>query len=95
MRTREILRLIAVDANGNYGDMYTEVVTFPESGKSTNYALFDDYYNAIMGYSYAARTSVPAFGKSVNYVEREIPQVVTLKAQKAAGEKITKVISNK
>lgn len=89
------LCVIAVDANGNYGDMYTEVVTFPESGKSTNYALFDEYYNAIMGYSYAARTSVPAFGKSVNYVEREIPQVVTLKAQKAAGEKITKVISNK
>lgn len=89
------LCVIAVDANGNYGDMYTEVVTFPESGKSTNYALFDEYYNALMGYSYAARTSVPAFGKSVNYVEREIPQVVTLKAQKAAGEKITKVISNK
>lgn len=89
------LCVIAVDANGNYGNMYTEVVTFPESGKSTNYALFDEYYNAIMGYSYAARTSVPAFGKSVNYVEREIPQVVTLKAQKAAGEKITKVISNK
>ena len=89
------LCVIAVDANGNYGDMYTEVVTFPESGKSTNYDLFDEYYNAIMGYSYAARTSVPAFGKSVNYVEREIPQVVTLKAQKAAGEKITKVISNK
>ena len=83
-----------MDANGNYGDMYYEVITFPESGKSTDYALFDEYYNAIMGGSYSA--SVPAIGKKANYVEREaIQQVITLSAKKheAGKTKVTKVIS--
>ena len=88
------LCVIAMDANGNYGDMYYEVITFPESGKSTDYALFDEYYNAIMGGSYSA--SVPAIGKKANYVEREaIQQVITLSAKKheAGKTKVTKVIS--
>lgn len=89
------LCVIAVDANGNYGDMYTEVVTFPESGKSTNYAQFDEYYNALMGgYSYAPKASAPAFSKRANYVEREVSQVVSVKKE-AVDTKVLKVISNK
>ena len=89
------LCVIAVDANGNYGDMYTEVVTFPESGKSTDYALFDEYYNALMGgYSYAPKASAPAFSKRANYVEREVSQVVSVKKE-AVDTKVLKVISNK
>lgn len=89
------LCVIAVDANGNYGDMYTEVVTFPESGKSTDYALFYEYYNALMGgYSYAPKASAPAFSKRANYVEREVSQVVSVKKE-AVDTKVLKVISNK
>lgn len=86
---------IAMDANGNYGDMYMEVITFTESGKSTDYALFDEYYNALMGgYSYAPKASAPAFSKRANYVEREVSQVVSVKKE-AVDTKVLKVISNK
>lgn len=47
---------IGVDASGNYGDMDIFVVTFTEAGKSTDFGLFDEYYNALMGYSAAAET---------------------------------------
>lgn len=41
--------VIAVDGEGNYGDMSMTLLNLTEEGKSTDYALFDEYLNAIMG----------------------------------------------
>lgn len=68
------LCVIGVDADGNYGDMFMEVVTFTESGKSTNYALFDEYYADLTGGGYA-----PAFAPRANYVEREVSTLLSAK----------------
>lgn len=83
------LCVIGMDANGNFGDMYMEVITFSESGKSTDYALFDDYYNAIMAYS--VKSSAPAIMKPQTFIAKEMPTVMTAKAEK----KISKVVSMK
>ena len=81
------LCVIGMDANGNFGDMYMEVITFPESGKSTDYALFDNYYNALMGYS--VKSSAPAIMKPQTFIAKEMPTVIKAKAEK----KISKVVS--
>lgn len=47
--------VIAVDAQGNYGDMSMTLITLTEEGKSTDYALFDEYFNALMGGAAPAR----------------------------------------
>ena len=83
------LCVIGMDANGNFGDMYMEVITFSESGKSTDYALFDDYYNALMAYS--VKSSAPAIMKPQTFIAKEMPTVMTAKAEK----KISKVVSMK
>lgn len=83
------LCVIGMDANGNFGDMYMEVITFPESGKSTDYALFDDYYNALIAYS--VKSSAPAIMKPQTFIAKEMPTVMTAKAEK----KISKVVSMK
>lgn len=83
------LCVIGMDANGNFGDMYMEVITFSESGKSADYALFDDYYNALMAYS--VKSSAPAIMKPQTFIAKEMPTVMTAKAEK----KISKVVSMK
>lgn len=35
----------------NPGEMHMTLTTFPEEGKSTDYELFDKYYNQLTGYS--------------------------------------------
>lgn len=42
---------IGIDADGNPGEMHMTLTTFPEEGKSTDYELFDKYYNQLTGYS--------------------------------------------
>ena len=37
--------------------MYTSLITLTEDGKSTDYQLFDEYYNAIMNASSASARS--------------------------------------
>ena len=59
---------IAKDANDNLGEMYTHLITLTEDGKSTNYALFDEYYNATMNQSAA---SVASEGNSLIMVPSE------------------------
>ena len=39
---------IGRDAAGNFGDMHISVVQFTEEGKSTDFALFDEYYTVVM-----------------------------------------------
>ena len=92
------LCVIGTDANGNYGDMYMDVVTFPESGKSTDYALFDEYYNALMGGSgYSVSSAAPGdlLKKPVEMKETNSNTVFTLSSvKKQAGQngKITKFV---
>lgn len=92
------LCVIGTDANGNYGDMYMDVVTFPESGKSTDYALFDEYYNALMGgSSYSVSSAAPGdlLKKPVEMKETNSNTVFTLSSvKKQAGQngKITKFV---
>lgn len=66
--------VIAVDENGNYGDMSMKVITLTEDGVSTDFALFDEYFNNLMGTS-AAKAS---FGESVRIPE--MPGVKMFKA---------------
>lgn len=70
------LCVIGVDEDGNYGEMYSSLIAFPESGKSTDYALFDEYYNALMGYA-------PAKVRA-NYVEKDVQTL--LSARDFAGK---------
>lgn len=92
------LCVIGTDENGNYGDMYMDVVTFPESGKSTDYALFDEYYNALMGgSSYSVSSAAPGdlLKKPVEMKETNSNTVFTLSSvKKQAGQngKITKFV---
>lgn len=76
-----MLCVIGIDADGNYGDLYTDLVTFPESGKSSDYEMFEEYYNALMG-GYA-----PAFAKKANYVEKELPTVLSASDYAGKAEK--------
>ncbi|HIZ88095.1 MAG TPA: hypothetical protein IAC03_08085 [Candidatus Coprenecus pullistercoris] len=69
---------IGMDEAGNYGDMYMEVVEFPESGKSSDYVLFDEYYNAIVG-GYAPAMAPASMRNRANYVETTMPKVLSLK----------------
>ena len=62
--------VIAVDADGNYGDMHMEVITLTEEGTCHDYALFDKYFNAITGTSASAATIRPR----VNIPERPVPE---------------------
>lgn len=48
--------IIGLDAEGNYGEMTMNLVEFNESGKSTDYNLFDEYYAALMSANAAAMT---------------------------------------
>lgn len=41
------LCVVAVDADGNFGDMYMEVTHRTEDGVSQDFALFDEYYGAM------------------------------------------------
>ena len=92
------LCVIGTDANGNYGDMYTDVVTFPESGKSTDYALFDEYYNALMGgssYSVSSVSQGELIKKPVEMTETPARTVITAASSKKQAEpngKITKFV---
>ena len=70
------LCVIGVDEDGNYGEMYSSLITFPESEKSTDYALFDEYYNANMSYA-------PAKVRA-NYVEIDVQTL--LSARDFAGK---------
>ncbi len=70
------LCVIGVDEDGNYGEMYSSLIAFPESGKSTDYARFDEYYNALMGYA-------PAKVRA-NYVEKDVQTL--LSARDFAGK---------
>lgn len=95
------LCVIGTDANGNYGDMYMEVVTFPESGKSTDYALFDEYYNALMGgssYSVSSVSQGELIKKPVEMTETPARTVITAASSKKQAEpngKVTKLINIK
>lgn len=92
------LCVIGTDANGNYGDMYMDVVTFPESGKSTDYALFDEYYNALMGgssYSVSSVSQGELIKKPVEMTETPARTVITAASSKKQAEpngKITKFV---
>lgn len=46
--------VIAFDAEGNTGDMYMKVFQLTEEGTSQDYALFDEYFNTLMGGSSAS-----------------------------------------
>lgn len=66
--------VIAVDGEGNYGDMSMTLITLTEEGKSTDYALFDEYFNAIMGGAAPAGIPAPAEYK------KQPSQTVTMEA---------------
>lgn len=61
--------IIAVDAEGNFGDMYMEVTTLTEEGTCHDYALFDKYFNAVRSTSASAATIRPR----VKIPERPVP----------------------
>ena len=49
--------VIGIDADGNYGDMYVELVTLDENGVSHDYPLFDEYFSDYMaGMAKAGKT---------------------------------------
>ena len=95
------LCVIGMDANGNFGDMYMEVITFSESGKSTDYALFDEYYNALMGgssYSVSSVSQGELIKKPVEMTETPARTVITAASSKKQAEpngKVTKLINIK
>lgn len=43
------LCVIAVDADGNLGDMYMQSFTLTTAGKSNDFGLFDNFFNDLMG----------------------------------------------
>lgn len=51
--------VIAADDEGNYGDMSMTLINLTEEGKCTDYALFDEYLNALMGGEDAAPSLIP------------------------------------
>lgn len=59
--------VIAVDESGNYGDMSMKVITLTEDGVSSDYALFDEYFNSLMG---ASSVSAKTFSTTINVPER-------------------------
>lgn len=61
--------VIAVDAEGNFGDMYMEVITLTEEGTCHDYALFDKYFNAVRSTS----ASAAAIRPQVKIPERPVP----------------------
>ena len=63
--------VIAVDAEGNFGDMYMEVTTLTEEGTCHDYALFDKYFNAVRSTS----ASAAAIRPRVNIPERPVPEL--------------------
>ena len=53
---------IGIDINGTYGQMHTELVNLTEDGRSNDFPLFDEYFNAYIGsmaYSAAPYGEVP------------------------------------
>ena len=40
---------IGIDINGTYGQMHTELVNLTEDGRSNDFPLFDEYFNAYIG----------------------------------------------
>lgn len=47
------LCIIGKDADGNFGDMFMEVITVSLSDASTDYDLFDECFNSMTGSGYA------------------------------------------
>ena len=43
--TEATICIIGIDADGNYGDMFMDVIVLTEEGTSHDYALFDKYFN--------------------------------------------------
>lgn len=89
---------IGMDADGNYGDMDVYLVQFTQEGRSTDYALFDEYFNALMGGSgYSVSSAAPGdlLKKPVEMKETNSNTVFTLSSvKKQAGQngKITKFV---
>ena len=52
------LTVVAVDADGNFGDMYVEVVQRTEGGVSKDFALFDEYYAQMSAFSLSGARSL-------------------------------------
>lgn len=51
---------VAVDSDGNLGDLSVSVVTFTEEGTSHDYSLFDEYFNDFIEGLYPELTMSPA-----------------------------------
>ena len=89
---------IGMDADGNYGNMDVYLVQFTQEGRSTDYALFDEYFNALMGGSgYSVSSAAPGdlLKKPVEMKETNSNTVFTLSSvKKQAGQngKITKFV---
>lgn len=89
---------IALDADGNYGEMDICLVQFTEEGKSTDFALFDEYYNAIMG-GYSMTTSSvnsrPVFMAPSNIENVQIREALSAKEVKVMSHKVVKAVNMK
>ena len=89
---------IALDADGNYGEMDICLVQFTEEGKSTDFGLFDEYYNAIMG-GYSMTTSSvnsgPVFMAPSNIENVQIREALSAKEVKVMSHKVVKAVNMK
>ena len=82
---------IGRDAAGNFGDMHISVVQFTEEGKSTDFALFDEYYNDLMGT--ASVNSVSAKSNFLSPIDIESIRVMEVSLAPEKKNDIRKITS--